>query len=236
MKNNKVCISTKVGYFSLFVFILILSVFFTSKLVEQQTSTSTRAATVSSKIKTLAPHIAYGDAKCTDGQKSWFGACIDVNDVECSDSCIPSVTVADMTSYGKDLCSSTRCIPISVKSKFIFDPSKEASPFCERVTGKKGATCYSPWTKSTVKDINIYEQFFVSNGGSNAAYFQKKINNIYDLITGTYQYQIECPIYVSYASGFIDNVLKNLGGVKKGAWDHIESGYCYTLKVPSPNL
>jgi hypothetical protein len=43
MKNDKVCISKKVGYFSLFVLFLIIAVLFMSQAAEQQKSTSSRA-------------------------------------------------------------------------------------------------------------------------------------------------------------------------------------------------
>jgi hypothetical protein len=43
MKNDKVCISKKVGYFSVFVLLLIIAVLFMSQAAEQQKSTSSRA-------------------------------------------------------------------------------------------------------------------------------------------------------------------------------------------------
>lgn len=200
------------------------------------TSTSSRASAPAKTktVKTLAPQTAYGDIVCPEGQKSWFGVCIEVTDPECAKSCAPNVTVADKTVYGKDMCpGETRCVPLSIRKNFSFNTSEAASPFCEKVTGQKGATCYSTWVNSSAKDIKQYEMFYAGENGNNTAFYIKKFNAL-GWLTG-YKYKVECPIYITWAGGGID-MLNQLGGSKTGSVDHIESGNCYIPKplTPSP--
>jgi len=199
------------------------------------TSTSSRASapTQAKGIRALSPQMAYGDVACAGGQKSWFGVCIEVNDPECAQSCVPNVTVADKTVYGKNTCSGeTRCVPLTIRKHFSFNMSEAASPFCEKVTGQKGATCYSAWAKSPVKNIEEYEIFLAGENGNNTAFYKKKFNALGWLVG--YQYKVECPIYISWAGGGID-VFNQLGGSKTGAVDHIEAGNCYIPKPPTPS-
>ncbi|MFZ2026023.1 MAG: hypothetical protein WAV30_01925 [Microgenomates group bacterium] len=220
-----------VATFVVMVAILIAKV--AGDLTKVTTSTSSRASapTKVKTVKTLTPQTAYGDISCMASQKSWFGVCIEVNDPECAKSCAPNVTVADKTVYGRDICpGETRCVPLTIRKNFSFNATEAASPFCEKVTGQKGATCYSVWAKSPVKDIEQYEMFYAGENGNNTAFYIKKFNAL-GWLTG-YKYKVECPIYITWAGGGVD-VLNQLGGAKTGAVDRIESGYCYIPKPPT---
>lgn len=221
-----------VAVFVVMVAILIAKV--AGDLTRVTTSTSSRASAPdkTKAVRSLAPQLAYGDITCSEGKKSWFGVCIEVNDPECAQSCAPNVTVADKTVYGKETCSGqTRCVPLKIREHFSFNGSEAASPFCEKVTGQKGATCYSKWAPSPVKDIEQYEMFLAGENGNNTAFYRKKFHALGWLVG--YQYKVECPIYVTWAGGAID-FLNQLGGAKSGAVDHIEPGNCYIPKLPTP--
>ncbi len=202
-------------------------------LSKHSTSTSSRASDVKKPMmmlpKTLTGRIAYQDVLCKAGEANWFGVCIVVSSPECASSCAPGVTVADKTSYGKEICpGNVRCVPIAIKSNF--KANAIVSPFCERITGVSGAVCYSPWTKSTVKDPSSYDRFYTSENGTNASYFRRRFS-IFGYSFG--EYEVECPIYVTWVNGGID-LFAQLGGAKTGAVDHIETGYCYVPKSLSP--
>lgn len=219
--------------FAILLMVLIAQVL--GNLSKQTTSTFSQASDVK-KLKTMAPktltgRIAYQDVSCKAGEANWFGVCISVSSPECASSCAPNVTVADKTSYGKEICpDNTRCVPITIRSHFDLSGTMIASPFCERVTGVTGSVCYSPLTKSTVKNPSSYERFYTNENGANASYFRRRFS-LFGFSFG--EYEVECPIYVTFLNGGIDLFTK-LGGAKTGAVDHIETGYCYVPKPPTP--